>query len=40
MSPITDPAAGRSMPEHFDPGGLANFKEIAPVFDKIFDKHR
>lgn len=30
---------GRSMPEHFDPAVLQTFKEIAPVFVKIFDHH-
>ncbi len=31
---------GRTMPEHFDTAVLKTFKEIAPLFEEIFDQHQ
>ena len=31
---------GRTVPEHFDPAVFKTFKEIAYVFEEIFDQHQ
>ncbi len=31
---------GRTMPKHFDPAVLKTYKEIAPLFEEIFDQHQ